>query len=524
VTANGCPADKTVVAPNGKRYCDLAETMTAKKCNEDCRSLSPFFSMPCVESADDNAFLKTRQARGAHVWTGLYQKADSFVSEGWDEWLSPGCASTYRSWARGEPNDWFCVAENVAAVGAESEAGEWIDLGAGDSASCVCEERPTASDDDDDKFEDILEELEEEEFAKGCHEGVDDWGFMESGDGEDAVAPGAFVAPSGVTYYDTGRRGDFATCFSMCSDKGWTLPTPKTAEDSAFLAGVRASVTPDRPATWLGLYQSKGKAATSGWDDSNWASLDTSSYRNWAVNEPNDYMCVDETCAIANLPDAHTQMWYDAPCTYPEPACVCEQRPFQQDDKAVAKFTRKVIPRLTRDPKRNACFDWEDLRWEGAFWAMVGALSFSLIVNFLFCCGCCMCFCCKKKENSGAPRLGCCHPNVQYGVTPEGIAVVQAAIPQHQLPPEVQQQFRSGSSLNVSRTDFVFPMANAVAAASAPPMAASAPPSSAPHFDDAVKPQKWAEQRGADQPAQGLYPGLHTPGFAGEQAPRDEKV
>eukprot|EP00966_Prymnesium_polylepis_P193995 4496797-Prymnesium_polylepis.1 len=84
-----------------------------------------------------------RQTQSGCGWIGLYQYPTNLGSMvGWVNWAS-GCASSYRDWYPGEPND-YTGDENCAFLGWHG-SGQWLDAPCEMRAQCVCEMGLTAT-------------------------------------------------------------------------------------------------------------------------------------------------------------------------------------------------------------------------------------------------------------------------------------------------------------------------------------------------------------------------------------------
>ena len=109
---------------------------------------------PCVESAEENAFLASFAGPTAGtcgwtsqadcVWLGLTQSVTTQgASLGWDTWYGNTCHSTYRNWASGQPDDYGSAGtgtgdENCAFIGWQG-ASTWSDGPCSMPAACFCE-------------------------------------------------------------------------------------------------------------------------------------------------------------------------------------------------------------------------------------------------------------------------------------------------------------------------------------------------------------------------------------------------
>ena len=134
--------------------------------------------------------------------------------------------------------------------------------------------------------------------------------------------------------------GSYQCCVRYCRELGATLPCVRSARDNQEITTLTrnsycARYNPiSRPRSdtcshiwWVGLYQStigfQHLATRSGW--SSWAAHNcTSTYRAWAVSEPNDAGCLQENCA-SGAPQAGTNdtIWFDERCDISR-RCVCE--------------------------------------------------------------------------------------------------------------------------------------------------------------------------------------------------------
>ena len=136
--------------------------------------------------------------------------------------------------------------------------------------------------------------------------------------------PGFTAAPNGLKCYGgVGANGGLRECERACAANNASLPCVLDAVDN--VAVVQIAQHTRRP-VFVGRYQSLREQArtvrtTSGWHAQAAAGCQ-SSFTNWALGEPDDFGCREESCAVANAAGRSTS-WFDAPCSI-EFLCVCE--------------------------------------------------------------------------------------------------------------------------------------------------------------------------------------------------------
>ena len=195
-------------------------------------------------------------------------------------------------------------------------------------------------------------------------------------DGAVALPP----APPSCYLY-TLESGSHAHCAEHCEEHhNASLPCIGTAEENAFLAGLVGS-TP----TWIGAFQSPTDQGTAvGWPKWAMEGCD-STFVSWAPGEPNDSPLGGsrEDCAVVGLQGATGKAggWFDAPCGWEEPRCMCE-------------FPGQVSEEYAAFAQKQRAWDDKDEEgggvklWVGAIVTLLGAVA-ALVLHCVFC-GCCL--------------------------------------------------------------------------------------------------------------------------------------
>ena len=156
-------------ARHGRKCYRIDGAASQAGCQQRCAaSLASTPSLPaaglvCIESADEEDFVgrhfgvqsfccnfadgddgSMRTDQSCCTWLGLYQDADADhgaagdPTAGWDYWRAPGCASTYRAWEEGEPDQTGGREEDCALLGAWGST-HWVDYACETSNRCLCE-------------------------------------------------------------------------------------------------------------------------------------------------------------------------------------------------------------------------------------------------------------------------------------------------------------------------------------------------------------------------------------------------
>jgi len=116
-------------------------------------------TMPCINGVDDTQqltnLLRNSEARTddnegwQSAWVGLYQTPNTYSTrEGWSNWVSAQCISTYHAWDRGSnPDDYACRQEACAVtnVGWDDDFNAFYDYPCSTLHNCVCEEGSVAN-------------------------------------------------------------------------------------------------------------------------------------------------------------------------------------------------------------------------------------------------------------------------------------------------------------------------------------------------------------------------------------------
>ena len=117
----------------------------------------------------------------------------------------------------------------------------------------------------------------------------------------------------------------FLSCASQCDSFGASMPCVRDSRDNRELK----SLTDRYGAWWVGIYQDPSRDYRSrlGWNL--WAAANcTSRYSSWDEHEPNDFDCLHESCAIANIEingrrSTSRYRWLDDKCDRRR-VCVCQ--------------------------------------------------------------------------------------------------------------------------------------------------------------------------------------------------------
>ena len=353
-----------------------------------------------------------------------------------DNWRNPSCASTYRDWQPGEPND-YQPNEDCAFVGWEGLS-TWLDAGCDAQFSCLCEliapqpppsppsppvqppsppappfpppEPPSPPNPPAPPFLCPPGFLQSNAAGKpglactsipeGCRtqccpyahclhtpdascRSAPGWCVMECEawalccDGAAALPP---APPS--CYVITLEAGSHAHCAEHCeTHHNASLPCIGTAEENAFLAGLIGG-TP----TWIGAFQSPtDEGADVGWPKWAMEGCD-STFVDWAPGEPNDSPLggSHEDCAVVGLQEANGKGgggWFDAPCRWEEPRCTCEFP--GKVSKQYAAFAQKQMSWGEQGKEGDRV-----KLWAGAILALLAAIA-TLALHCVFC-GCCL--------------------------------------------------------------------------------------------------------------------------------------
>ena len=442
-------------------------------CQNECRSLYEGASLACIRNIEEQLFLSEQfpsqpsccgwKDQSCCVWIGLFQSpTNKGSSVGWyvprhpisldpstlppdlltraslrrDNWRNPSCASTYRDWQPGEPND-YQPNEDCAFVGWEGLS-TWLDAGCDSQFSCLCElialqpppsppsppapppsppeppypppEPPSPPNPPAPPFLCPPGFLQSNAAGKpglactsipeGCRtqccpyehclhtpdascRSAPEWCVTECEawalccDGAAALPP---APPS--CYVITLEAGSHAHCAEHCeTHHNASLPCIGTAEENAFVAGLIG-----RTPTWIGAFQSPtDEGADVGWPKWAMEGCD-STFVDWAPGEPNDSPIGGsrEDCAVVGLQEANGKGgggWFDAPCGWEEPRCACEFP--GKVSKQYATFARKQRAVGDQDKEGGRI-----KLWAGAILALLAAIA-TLALHCVFC-GCCL--------------------------------------------------------------------------------------------------------------------------------------
>mmetsp|Transcript_8704 Transcript_8704/g.23980 ORF Transcript_8704/g.23980 Transcript_8704/m.23980 type:complete len:527 (-) Transcript_8704:137-1717(-) len=316
---------------------------TLWECEQECEREGGFLT--CVAShAEQRAIAALGnlsssccgwQSTDCCFWVGLTQTDTSGEdSEGW-EWTSSVCESDHLGWRDGEPSD--KGDEDCALMGWEGAQG-WLDVSCTMRAACVCgiavhggENSPAPppapappplqsgarTDKDEDKDEDQDDGQDEEVRCQdGWAEGPKELGLKHRTCFK--------VLPENMDWFD---------CSVECEDaeEAHMACAPSQAASEWLQELSRSRVDCCNPAdhsccVWIGLSQSDGDdGPAEHWDE--WEAphcIGTEPL--WAPGDPNDYMGMEEDCALMGWQG----QWriVDAPCWGAlEARCVCQKDP-----------------------------------------------------------------------------------------------------------------------------------------------------------------------------------------------------
>ena len=281
-------------------------------CVSTCTNLGA--TLPCVINAAENKYLAG--IFSSKMSNGMYLGLNDIVAEGTHQWQT-GCASTYRNFLPGEPNNWH-DAEDCTVLHNDGRE-MWNDVHCSMVAECVCEQRPPAGHSswysasahryDQETHGDHTASV----FAAAPLSLFASRTVVPVAASDVPPCPEGWVNNSRKCYLATLPKQDYASCVSTCTNLGATPPCVMNSDESLYLATLYSD--PYSPGPYVGL----NDIVTEG--SFQWQEGCASQYISFLPNEPNDFSG-QEDCVVVYM-DGRT-LWNDVPCTTAA-YCVCEK-------------------------------------------------------------------------------------------------------------------------------------------------------------------------------------------------------
>ena len=313
----------------GKCYLTTLPKQDYISCVSTCTTLGA--TPPCVMNAAENKYLAG--IFGNEISDGLYLGLNDIVTEGTHQWQT-GCASNYRNFLPGEPNNWQ-DAEDCTALHKDGRE-MWNDVRCNMVVDCVCERSPLA----EDSSWYSASAYKYDQDTRGGHaasaltpapvptlEPTADSAEMNVHP-VDPVCPIGWVVNAGKCYFSNYFSNYFSTsptamtydhCQSDCANRGATLPCVMNAQEHAFLGDLPI---PHGSSVLWGIYLGLNDIVTEG--EFKWQEGCSSTFTSFPPNEPNDYQPLGGEDCVALRNDRGSVKWNDIPCTS-RVICVCEK-------------------------------------------------------------------------------------------------------------------------------------------------------------------------------------------------------